>query len=397
MKNMSTTTRMFKFNELRERYRKASKKDKIKILDELCQNFNYSRKYIIRKLRAAPIGANNIKAVRKRGPKPKYNYDKLEPILKTIWLASDQACSKKMVVIVPIWLPFYEELYGELTADIRQQMLSVKHCTIDYILYNARARLIGKGRCTTKPGTLLKKHIPIHDNHWNELEPGFLEADTVAHCGSSTAGNFVWTLTMTDIYSGWTELRATWNKGAGGVITQIQDIEANLPFPIKGFDCDNGSEFLNYHLLRYFTQRDKKVQFTRSRPYRKNDNAHVEQKNWSCVRQLLGYDRIEDPRAVPMMNALYMNEWSLLNNFFIPVMKLEKKVRIGAKIKKIYTKPITPYQRLITSNHINIVKKTQLIRTCKTLNPFKLRQEIEKKLKQLFNFITIQNDAKKRI
>lgn len=160
----------------------------------------------------------------------------------------------------------------------------------------------------TKPGTLLKNHIPIRTGFWDVSVPGFMEADTVAHCGNSLSGDFVWGLTLTDILTGWTECRATWNKGSTGVVNQVKAIEQALPFTLRGFDCDNGSEFLNYRLLRYFTEHPEKPQFTRSRPYKKNDNAHVEQKNWTHVRHLFGYDRLDSPAPVEKMNALYAND-----------------------------------------------------------------------------------------
>ena len=186
---------------------------------------------------------------------------------------------------------------------------------------------------------------PYH--HWDETQPGFVEADTVAHCGNSLAGDFVWTLTMTDIITGWTECRATWNKGSQGVLEQIQAVENLLPFPLKGFDCDNGSEFLNQHLLRYFTDHPQQPAFTRSRPYKKNDNAHVEQKNWTHARQLFGYDRLDNVALVPLMNEVYSTLWCPLQNHFCPSLKLQKKHRDGAKIVKKYHAPQTPYQRVI--------------------------------------------------
>jgi hypothetical protein len=172
-----------------------------------------------------------------------------------------------------------------------------------------------------------------------------MEADAVAHCGNSVAGEFVWSITLTDIFSAWTEIRATWNKGAEGVTEQVKDIEGVLPFILRGFDGDNGSEFLNWHLIRYLKERDKNpVQFTRSRPYRKNDNAHVEQKNWTHVRHLFGYDRFDRACLVAMMNDLYKNEWSHMVNYFYPSMQLKEKIKIKSKYIRKYNKPKTPYQ-----------------------------------------------------
>jgi hypothetical protein len=248
-----------------------------------------------------------------------------------------------------------------------------------------RASAPQRGLSGTRPGTLLKNQIPLHTDHWDVTRPGFLEADSVAHCGNSLAGNFVWSLTLTDIATGWTENRATWNKGATGVLAQIRDVEAKLPFLILGFDCDNGSEFLNYHLLRYFTHgRKQKIQFTRSRPYRKDDNAHVEQKNWTHVRQLLGYQRFDQPRLVSLLNALYIQAWSPYQNFFCPTQKLLSKQRINAKYVKRYESPKTPFQRLLESDQISRKTKQQLMATYQTLNPFTLKRQIEQHLKEIF-------------
>jgi len=211
----------------------------------------------------------------------------------------------------------------------------------------------------------------------------------VAHCGTSLMGDFVWSLTLTDIYSGWTENCAVWNKGARGVVDQTHDIEENLPFSILGFDCDNGSEFLNHHLIRYFQKRPVPVQFTRSRPYHKDDNAHVEQKNWTHVRQLFGYYRIEDKTLLDDMNDLYANECSDLRNFFYPAMKLIDKQRIQSKIKKVHDKAKTPYQRLMESPHITEQQKKTLTEKYQQLNPFTLRNNLERKLKLIFNKIDL--------
>lgn len=223
-------------------------------------------------------------------------------------------------------------------------------------------------------------------DQWNEARPGFLEADTVAHCGTSLIGNFVWSLTMTDIYSGWTENRAVWNKGAIGVVEQIEDVEKNLPFEILGFDCDNGSEFLNWHLMRYFSnqQGEYRVQFTRSRPYHSDDNAHVEQKNWTNVRQLFGYERFENQTVVELMNDVYKHEISWMNNYFLPNTKLKEKRRIEAKIIKAHDKSATPYQRLMQSEHLTQEKKEALTAIYQRINPFELKKEIQKKVDNIF-------------
>ena len=186
----------------------------------------------------------------------------------------------------------------------------------------SRAKFAKKGVATTKPGSIIKKQIPIKTNQWNETIPGFIEADTVAHCGSTVAGMFVYSLNCVDIASGWTEQRAVWGKRERGVLEAINDVEKSIPFPIKGFDCDNGSEFLNWHLLRHLTERKQPVQFTRARPYHKNDNAHIENKNWTHIRQYLGYQRFEQQNLVEKLNELYTSEWNDFHNFFSVSVKL---------------------------------------------------------------------------
>ncbi|HEY8097744.1 MAG TPA: integrase [Methylobacter sp.] len=260
-----------------KRYCRSDKTNKQKILDEFCAVCGYARKYAIRLLNHKQ---DSPSLPRKRpGAKPKYHSSSLMEPLRRIWFASDQLCGKRLKAALPLWLPHYESEYGVLSETVRGDLLKVSAATLDRLLKPLRVQH-PKGLSGTKPGSLLKTQIPIRTQHWDETQPGFMEADTVAHCGNSLAGDFVWSLTMTDIVTGWTECRATWNKGSQGVLEQIQAIETVLPFPLRGFDCDNGSEFLNHHLLRYFTDHPASPAFTRSRPYKKNDNAHVEQKNW---------------------------------------------------------------------------------------------------------------------
>jgi hypothetical protein len=364
---------------IRSRYREAKKQEKSKILDEFCAVCGYQRKYAIRLLNRA-----RERPRKKPGPKPRYGPGVLQ-VVKRIWFAADQICSKRLKAAIPLWLPHYEHKYEELSAEIREKVLALSPATIDRLLRSVRIQQKPKGLGGTRPGTLLRNQIPIRTSNWDITRPGYLEADTVAHCGNSMADNFVWSLTFTDIYSGWTENRATWNRGAHGVITQIRDVESSLPFPILGFDCDNGSEFLNHHLFRYFTDRKRPVCFTRGRPYHGNDNAHVEQKQWTHVRQLLGYDRFDNPDLVDPINGLYANEWSLFQNFFCPSFKLQKKERINSKYRRHYGKPQTPCQRLLESPHISPETKRELRRTFDSLDPFRLRQSIEKKLRTVFN------------
>jgi hypothetical protein len=377
---------------IRVRYRKANRAGKAKILDEFCAVCSYHRKYAIRLLgrKKAACGARRV------GRKPKYGSPALLEALRRIWLASDQLCSKRLKAALPLWLPHYEAEYGELSPTDRQDLLAAAASTLDRLLKPLRVAH-PKGLCGTKPGTLLKHQIPIRCEHWDVSQPGFMEADTVAHCGDSLAGDFVWSLTMTDILTGWTECRATWNKGALGVIAAIQAIEAALPFPIRGFDCDNGSEFLNHHLLRYFSQHPDKPVFTRSRPYKKNDNAHVEQKNWSHVRHLFGYDRFDAPMLVTLMNDLYTQEWSQLQNHFCPSMKLQEKKRDGSRYTRHYLSPATPYQRMMACPSIPETTRQGFEALHRTLNPFDLKRRVEAKLRVIFSMVSVTSNVRQRI
>jgi len=385
---MVLQTRREYLEAIRNRYRKACRKEKSIILGEFCANCGYNRKYAIRLLRKKSSAALN----RKPGPAFRYNKDLLLVPLKRIWFATDQMCSKKLKAAIPLWLPFYEEEHEALSLQVEQKLLEMSPATIDRLLKPVRA-LYKKGRCSTKPGTLLKNQIPIKTHNWDVTRPGYFEADTVAHCGNSMAGDFAFSLTFTDIFSGWTENRAVWGKGSQGVLLQIRNIEERIAFPILGFDCDNGSEFLNHHLIRYFTDRPKApVQFTRSRPYRKNDNAFVEQKNWTHVRQLLGYDRFDNPELVPAINDLYMNEWSLFTNYFCPTLKLKEKLRINSRYTKKYEPPQTPYQRLLDSQDVSTAAKRSLETVYNSLNPFKLKRRIDEKLKTIFHIVRLPNN-----
>jgi hypothetical protein len=367
---------------IHKRYKHASRSEKKIILDEFCATTGYHRKYAIVILKGFKRFRKPVR--KRRGPKPKYKKDEIIKPLKTIWLAANLPCSKRLKAILPLWLPGYTQRFGILPLDSVQALRHISPSTIDRLLKPVRARYGKHGRSTTKPGTLLRKQIPIGTNQWDETRPGFLEADMVAHCGETTAGTYVSTLDLVDIATGWTEQRAVWGKGERGVLEQIADVEQALPFPLLGFDCDNGSEFLNYHLLRHFTERTQPVSFTRSRAYHKDDNAHVEQKNWTHVRQWLGYDRFDNPSCVDLLNDLYRNEWRLFHNFFCPSVKLIAKERIGSKTIKRHDIPRTPYQRIMLSNHVQESTKQSLTKTLETLNPFMLREAMEKKLKTIF-------------
>jgi len=379
---MSPRTQREYLEAVHRRYKNATRAQKSRILDEYCATSGHHRKHAIRQL-------NGFKRFtqpkpKKRGRKPLYDCDAIRKPLKKIWLTANLPCAKRLKPILPLWLPGYEASFGALSPETRAALLRISAATIDRLLKPTRSAMAHRGRSTTKPGALLRNQIPLGTNQWDQTRPGFLEADTVAHCGSSMAGQFVYSLDCVDIATGWTEQRAVWGRGEQGILQELQDIEQRLPFAILGFDCDNGGEFLNHHLLRHFTDRPQPVLFTRSRAYRKDDNAHVEQKNWTHIRQWLGYERFDDPRLVPLLNELYRSEWRLFHNFFCPSVKLLEKERIGSKTRKRYDKPKTPYQRIMESESIPRKTKIRLTAQFRSLNPFVLRVAMEIKLKKIF-------------
>lgn len=366
------------------RYREATRRQKQTILDEFCSVCGYNRKYAIRLLNSRTPPQPPKKAT-KRGRKKQYHNPLILEVLQDIWIATNLPCAKRLKAIIPLWLPHYHKFI--IPEDIRQKLLKISAATIDRLMAPSRAKYTKRGLATTKPGAILKKRIPVKTNQWDERTPGFLEADTVAHCGSSTEGMFVYTVNCVDIATGWTEQRAVWGKGEQGVRKAIESIENTLPFPIQGFDCDNGSEFLNWHLVRYFTQRKQPVQFTRARAYHKNDNAHIETKNWTHIRQYLGYQRFDKPHLVEKLNELYTTEWNHYFNFFIPSVKLIEKARVGSKIIKKYDKPKTPVQRLLESQNISEQTKQKLLHLSHTLNPFELQKQMYRKIKNIIKEI----------
>ena len=381
---MSPTRKISYFLTLARRYHESTRGQKSAILTEFCANTGYHPKHAIRKLNALKPTHRPKKPLRKRGPKSKYDKPEVLKPLQQIWLTANLPCSKRLKAILPEWISHYQSEFGFLSTKTLDLLQSISPATMDRILKPFRIKFTGlKGRSSTKPGLLLKPHIPIKTNQWDEAKPGFLEADTVAHCGASLAGNFVYTLDTTDIATGWTEQRAVWGKGEIDVLKQLQDIESCLPFPILGFDCDNGSEFLNWHLIRHFQNRKQPIQVTRSRPYHKDDNAHIEQKNWTHVRQWLGYSRFENPKIVPVLNDLFRNEWRLFLNFFLPSTKLVEKKRVGSKIVKRHDDPLTPYRRILASPFVLNTTKNALREISKTLNPFKLRKTIDEKIAEI--------------
>lgn len=367
------------------RYKRASRKEKTLILDEFCATCGYHRKHAIRLFKRYKRFTKP--KPKRRGAPSVYNKPSITEPLKRIWLAANLPCSKRLKAIIPLWMPGYAKQYGALSLDIIKALYRISPPTIDRILKPLRAKYRLKGRCTTKPGTLLRKQIPIKTDQWDESRPGFVEADTVAHCGDKIEGDYAYTVDLVDIATGWTEQGAAWGKGEIGVLDALKEMESRIPFPVLGFDADNGGEFINYHLMRHFADRVKPVQFTRSRPYHSDDNAHVEQKNWTHVRQWFGYHRLDKLKIVDMMNELYRTEWRLYHNFFQPSTKLIEKKVIASKTMKRYDKPKTPYERILESKNVDPKVKRALKEQFDTLNPFQLKNGIEAKMKKIFDYL----------
>jgi len=375
--NMSKELKRDWLPKLQERYGGRYRDGKSRMLDELCEDYQYERKYAI-KLLSGGLAPSDGKV----HPGPERRYEVIEPVVQRIWLKSEQPCGKRLAPILRQWLPYYERRFGQLSYRQRALVRQVSAATLDRLLAPARAQH-SRGRSGTKPGSLLRSEIPIRTGTWDLTRPGYLEADSVAHCGGSLSGNFIWSLTYTDILSGWTEGGAVWNKGAAGVLEATREVEERLPFALLGFDSDNGSEFLNHHLWSYMRERKAAVEFTRSRPYHSDDNAHVEQKNWTWARQLLGYGRLENPELVGPISALYREVWAPWQNFFLPCLKLERKWREGSHWRKRYEPPQTAYQRLCAPGMLALKDRRQLRERYESLDPFELKDQVEEKLKRI--------------
>lgn len=383
---MSLSSKREYLERIHARYQRAGRQHKAKILDEFSAVCGYHRKSALRLLN------RRVRIGRKRpGPKPKYDFSRLREPLTQIWLAADQPCSKLLKATLPLWLKYLPAMEHSLQRDL----LAMSPATLDRLLKPVRFKFKPRGLATTKPFKLLRTQIPLREGPANTTELGHIEADTVAHCGDTTAGSFVYSLVFTDVCTGWTEMRATWNKSAQGILEQLKDIETHLPFAMKTFHADNGSEFINWPLWDYLRGPKRKVKFTRSRAYRKNDNAHVEQKNWTHVRQLFGYDRFEHPQLVALMNQVY-RDWALLQNHFKPTFKLRSKEKLGSRYRRHYERPQTPYQRLVARAELPPAKRHQLKLNHQALNPFELKKKIEYGLKTFFTaFSNLHREATK--
>jgi hypothetical protein len=376
------TERTGQLEQLKRRYLKRGKEGRSRLLDEFCEHYGYERKYAI-KLLGGKLAASNHFI--RSGPEPKYQ--PVQEIIERIWLSAEQPCGKRLAPALALWVPHYTRHYGRLLPCQRKLLNEISPATLDRLLVENKSRAL-RGLSGTRPGTLLRRQIPIQGEVWDEKRAGFLEADSVAHCGASLAGNFIWSLVYTCLASTWTEGRAVWNKGSHGVLEQTKDMEKSLPFAIRGFDFDNGSEWLNWTLIRYLQIRPKPIRLTRSRPYHKDDNAYVEQKNWMWPRQLLGYSRLEDPAGVELINTLYKEVWGPLHNFFLPSMKLQSKHREGSRWIRRHDEPQTAYQRLLSAKALTNKQRIRLRDWHESLDPFLLATQIEAQLRPILGRAT---------
>ena len=362
---------------VRRRYARAAKKAKTEMLNEFVATTGMHRKAVIRSLNQRSRSRGH-----KRTGRPRSYGPEVMAALKVAWEASDCLCSKRLQ-------PFLPELVGvlsrcgelTLTEGIEARLCRLSASTIDRALRGCPRSGTRRGLSTTKPGTLLKNSIPIRTfSEWNENKPGFVEADLVAHCGDSAEGFYLTTLSTVDVASGWYEPAPVWGKGQERVGGAVHRVRQQLPMPMLGLDSDNGSEFINQNLYNY-CQRNG-ITFTRSRSYKKNDSCHVEQKNWTVVRRVIGYDRFSSKAAYKALEEVYAL-LRLYINFFQPVSKLVRKSRHGAKVHKVYDAAQTPYQRLLKSGVLLEVKKRELADTYAALNPITLLQQIRQSVDHL--------------
>ncbi len=375
---MSRSTRKEVLMKLRHRYQSAGMEHKRKLLDQAQQLLGYHRKAAIRALRA-PVRQPSPRVV--TGRPLSYEPGLLLKWLRPIWAATDYACGRRLAAMLPEWVPAYEQHDKRLPGEVREKLLMASARTLDRLLQPLR--LGGMGRSLTRPGTLLRQQIPIRGSVWEEGTAGWLEVDTVALCGGSVGGEFVWMVDGVDYATTWVELRAIWGRGQATTLAALQDVEASLPFALLGLDSDNGGEFLNYHVLRWLQQRHRPVLMTRSRPFKKDDNAHVEQKNWTHVRQCFGYERYDNPELIEPMNALVKGPYGQLLNYFHASLKLERKEHHAGKLRRIYGAAQTPLARVLASAQVSEATKERLIREKARLNPFALKQEVTQRLKAI--------------
>ena len=388
--NMSYPALLEYLHSLSIIYFKSSRKKKSQLLDDAVEITEQHRKSLIRTLNSCNQSTNNKKS--NCGAKIKYPEELLLPHIKFLWIKMDRMSSRKMKAALREWLPDYHE--NNVDSQVKFLLDKMSVSTLGRFLKRLRKldAPAQKGLCSTVPARTMQNKVPINTLDSKVTRPGYVQVDTVAHCGDRLEGMFMNSLTFTDVYSAWTENRAIFTKKGMEVKKSLNDIDSRIPFSLIAINSDSGSEFLNMPVFNMFKK--KKVIFTRSRPYKKNDNCYVEQKNFTHVRELFGYQRFENDELTTLMNEIYRDYWNPLQNFFHPTFKLKEKIRIGARIKKKYDRPQTPYQRLMESDSLTEVQKINLSLKRKSLNPFTLKSGLEKKLADFFKLVNEYNKKK---
>jgi hypothetical protein len=388
--SMARQTKREYLRSIHRRYRQAKRKEKTAMLEEFCKVCGYNRKYAIWLLSRPLSNAAPRRVVSRRSAT--YSQASIG-VLSRVWEASGYLCSQRLKAALPQWLTWIQKHF-ELSKELEKQLLTISARQMDRRLFphkrTVKRRLYG----TTRPGSLLKQMIPIKTDHWDVTLPGYLEIDLVSHSGASAAGEFIYTLDCVDIATGWVERQAVMGKAQLGIVAALKQIERRLPFPLCGIDSDNGSEFINTHLFNFCQQRPKTsgVQFTRSRPYKKDDNAHVEQKNWTHVRKLLGWDRYDSVQALKRINELY-EQLRIFQNLFQPSMKIRSKTRKGSRVIRRYDQPCTPWQRGLKASVKPGPQIQALKSTLETTDPFELSRRIDHQLDCLYSLAGQRNGA----
>lgn len=357
--------------EMRNRYRKADRAERGRLLDEFTAVTGYHRKYAI-----ALLGREPRPRSRPPGKPTRFTGEVCDALVK-IWRAADYPWSARLVAMLPTWMP-HARVHISLSDDLERLLLTMSARSADRLLHRHRTELKRRIYGRTKPGTLLKHQIPVRTERWDTTEAGWCETDTVAHCGEVGEGDFAFSVNLTDVASTWTETRAVLGKGQRFVVEALEEIRSTLSFPLRGIDSDSGSEFINHHCYDWCKQHG--LEFTRGRPYRKNDNAYIEQKNWTHVRKIFGWKRIDTHAAVEAMNELYRNELRLFLNYFQPSVKLIERTRVGSRVRRKYDKPKTPFERLIELGVLTEAQIATMQAERDQLDPFTLSAAIESKV-----------------
>jgi transposase InsO family protein len=370
------------------RYQRASLQEKQVILSEFCRNTGYNRKYAIRLLNGS-LPPSRREQPRRRPRSPSYSRGVIT-VLGAVWEAAGYPCAVRLKALLPLWMPWVRKRFRPAAAT-ESGLLRISARQMDRRLQERKKRVRHRlyGRTRSKPGTLLKHLIPLRTDHWRVKMPGFAEVDLVSHSGDSASGEFAYSLNLTDVHTGWTETRAILGKGRQAVLDALEEIQAALPFRLLGINSDNGSEFINWHVGIWCARQE--VRFSHSRPYKKDDNAYIEQKNWTHVRKLMGWDRYDTSEAVEAMNDLYRNELRLWLNLFQPSAKLTKKVRVGSQLRRRYDLPCTPLDRLAagqtaeaTGEATACTQLAALVKLRQGLDPFELSRQIDRKLHGIY-------------